>query len=168
MHSYHSIALATSTLSSLSRVPSTGQHQIFIASLFFYILSICLLAIPPSFSIQVISISKLKGPFRDLLLWWLLMYVPSSIILLLFRMTLSSPTSFVNSVCSLHPFCHSLCRFLIHFMPSSQSLLHHRFACWSTLWRMEVEAALGESGRRGVGVSEVEVGAISWLSLQQW
>lgn len=172
MHSYHSIALATSTLSSFSLCAfywSTSNIYCF-----FILLQVqhsYLTAISPSLLHSGYFHSQVK---RDRLGIHFSDDFPSSSIptfpLLSFNSnTVHFDSSFTLYCHSVHPSVPSpLSHLSLRLMPSSRTLLLLHSACWNTRWRKGAGAAAAASVRPGVGVSEVGEGAISTSSRQQW
>lgn len=121
VHSYHFL-LWLHPLCHLSPcVPFTGQHQIFIASLFFNKLCTCASAISPHSSILIVSIQKVKSDrlgihFSDDLFFVL----PNIFISFFFRLTFSVisvilwiPLYFLSYCHYFYFYCHSVLAFML-------------------------------------------------------
>lgn len=110
-------------------VPFTGQHQIFIASLFFNNLCTAISQpFPPSPPFWLFPLTGEKGPFRDspshALFWWLLFFVHPNFFLAVSNSTTLISTFFLYFVLS---FC-----LLLPCLPPSPSVPSRSFSClWS-------------------------------------
>ena len=142
----------------------TGQHQIFIASLFFNKLSIPI-SQPPFKLVFHLQVKKGIHLFFIQPNFFPLMSLNSNTLNFLFD---SSFTLYCHSVHSIP----ALCLFFFfphHLMPSSQTLLLLlRSACWNTQWKTGAGVAAGMSAWPDAGVSAAEAGAISLSGQQQW
>lgn len=147
-------------------VPFTGQHQIFIASLFFNKLSTPIpQPFPPLTPFRLFPFTSEKGPFFLVIsLLHPFKLFPSCNTLISIRIL-----PLLCIVILLVSFFPALCPVFLSLMPLSRTLLLPlRSACWNTQWRKGVGEAAVASVWLGGGVWEAAVGAILTSGQQQW